>query len=213
MLHEKRPWLSVYRTKLSSDPIRGSLTTFLEEAVERYGDNIALTQGERRISYAELLDRTKTLAAALSEAGVRQGDRVSLMLPNCPEYVISFFGAMRIGATATQVNPLYFGHELKHIFNDSSSDTVIVHAMMYDRVKDVQSHTSLKRVICVGEPEGGLADRDKTFDEFMGAASASVPEVEVDHQNDLASIQYTGGTTGVSKGAMLTHSNLLGGVQ
>lgn len=213
MLHEERPWLSIYGAKLSGDPIRGSLTEFLEEAVEKYRDNGALTQGEREISYGELLDLTERLAAALSEAGVRKGDRVGLMLPNCPEYVIGFFGTTRIGATATQVNPLYFGRELKHIFNNSGSETAIVHAMMYDRVKEIQSYTSLKRVICVGEPEGGLADGDKTFDEFMSAAPASVPEVEVDPQNDLASIQYTGGTTGVSKGAMLTHSNLLGGVQ
>jgi long-chain acyl-CoA synthetase len=213
MLHEERPWFSVYGAKLSGDPIRGSLTEFLEEAVEKYQDNVALTQGEREISYGELLDLTERLAAALYEAGVRKGDRVGLMLPNCPEYVIGFFGTLRIGATATQVNPLYFGRELEHIFNDSGSETAIVHAVMYDRVKEIQSHTSLKRVISVGAPEGGLADGDKTLDEFMTAAPAGVPEVEIDPQNDLASIQYTGGTTGVSKGAMLTHNNLLGGVQ
>src|SRR5215207_11311341 len=112
MLHEDRPWLSVYDAKLSGDPIRGSLTEFLEEAVEKYRDNVALTQGERKISYGELLDLTKKLAAALYEAGVRKGDRVGLMLPNCPEYVIGFFGTVKIGATATQVNPLYFGREL-----------------------------------------------------------------------------------------------------
>jgi long-chain acyl-CoA synthetase len=153
------------------------------------------------------------MAAALSEAGVKKSDRVGLMLPNCPEYVIGFFGAMRIGAAATQVNPLYVGRELEHIFNNSGSETVIVHAMMYGKVKHVQHHTVLERIIVVGEPEGGPQDDDTTFDDFLNSASGSAPEVEINPHEDLASIQYTGGTTGVSKGAMLTHGNLLGGVQ
>jgi long-chain acyl-CoA synthetase len=213
MLQEKRPWLSIYEDKLSGEPIKGSLTGFLEEAVERYRDNTALTQGERSISYGKLLDLTEKMASALSGAGVKKGDRVGLMLPNCPEYVIGFFGAVRIGAAATQVNPLYVGRELEHIFNNSGSETVIVHSMMYEKVKNVEPRTPLERIICVGEPEGGLRDDDMTFDEFIGTASGGAPSVEIDPLIDLSSIQYTGGTTGVSKGAMLTHSNLLGGVQ
>ena len=213
MLQEKRPWLSIYEGKLSDKPIEGSLTEFLGEAVGKYQNHIALTQGERKVTYRELLDLTEKMAAALSEAGVKKGDRVGLMLPNCPEYVIGFFGAMRIGAAATQVNPLYIGRELEHIFNNSGSETVIVHAMMYGKVKDVQRHTALERVIVVGEPEGGPQDDDTTFDAFLSSESGSAPEVEINPHEDLASIQYTGGTTGVSKGAMLTHGNLLGGVQ
>ena len=213
MLQEKRPWLSIYEGKLSEEPIEGSLTAFLEEAAGKYQDHIALTQGERRVTYGELLNLTEKMAAALSEAGVKKGDRVGLMLPNCPEYVIGFFGAMRIGAVATQVNPLYVGRELEHIFNNSGSQSVIVHAMMYGKVKDVQRHTALERVIVVGEPEGGLQDDDTTFDDFLSPVSGTAPEVEINPKQDLSSIQYTGGTTGVSKGAMLTHGNLLGGVQ
>ena len=213
MLQEKRPWLSIYEGKLSDKPIEGSLTEFLGEAAGKYQNHIALTQGERKVTYRELLDLTEKMAAALSEAGVKKGDRVGLMLPNCPEYVIGFFGAMRIGAAATQVNPLYIGRELEHIFNNSGSETVIVHAMMYGKVKDVQRHTALERVIVVGEPEGGPQDDDTTFDDFLSSESGSAPEVEINPHEDLASIQYTGGTTGVSKGAMLTHGNLLGGVQ
>ena len=213
MLQEKRPWLSIYEGKLSAEPIKGSLTEFLEEAAERYRDNVALTQGEGRISYGELLNLTEKMAAALSEVGVKKGDRVGLMLPNCPEYVIGFFGTVRIGATATQVNPLYVGRELEHIFNNSGTETVIAHSMMYPKAKDVQPRTPLKRIICVGEPGGGLRDGDVTFDGFLSSASGSVPEVGIEPHQDLSTIQYTGGTTGVSKGAMLTHSNLLGGVQ
>ena len=213
MSQGKEPWLSVYEGKLSERPIEGSLTAFLEEAVDKHRDNVALTQGESPITYGELLELTEKMAAALSEAGVKKGDRVGLMLPNCPEYVIGFFGAMRMGATATQVNPIYVGRELEHIFDNSGSETVIVHEMMYEKVKDIQSRTPLKRVICVGQPESGLKDDDSTFDEFLGTPSGGAPEVDLDPQEDLASIQYTGGTTGVSKGAMLTHRNLLGGVQ
>jgi long-chain acyl-CoA synthetase len=213
MLQEKRPWHSIYEGKLSDKPIEGSLTAFLEEAVGKYRDNVALTQSERRITYGELLDLTEKMAAALHEAGVEKGDRMGLMLPNCPEYVVGFFGALRAGATTTQVNPLYVGRELEHIVSNSGSETVIVHSMMYGKVKDVQRRTPLKRVIVVGEPEGGLKDDDTIFDEFIGRGSGGAPAVEIDPEKDLASIQYTGGTTGVSKGAMLTHSNLLGGVQ
>ncbi|MEW6635801.1 MAG: AMP-binding protein, partial [Actinomycetota bacterium] len=213
MLQEKRPWLKVYGDRIPERIIEGSLTEFLEDAVRRYPDHIALTQGERAISYRELLELTEKLAAALSEAGVKKGDRVALMLPNCPEYVIGFFGALRAGAVTTQVNPLYVGRELEHIFSNSGSETVIVHPMMYGKVKDIQSETPLKRVIVAGEPEGGSRDEDLTFDEFIGTASGGAPDVDIDPKEDLASIQYTGGTTGVSKGAMLTHANLLGGVQ
>jgi long-chain acyl-CoA synthetase len=212
MLREEKPWLSVYGGKLSDEPIGGSLTEFLEVAVEKYRDKIALTQGERKISYGELLNLTEKSAVALSEAGVRKGDRVGLVLPNCPEYVVGFFGTVRIGATATQVNPIYVGPELEHIFDDSGSETAIVHANMYEKVKDIQPNTALKRIICVGEPDG-LEDGDKTFDEFVGTASGSAPEMQIIPQEDLASLQYTGGTTGVSKGAKLTHGNLLGGIK
>ena len=209
----KKPWLSVYGDRLSGEPLGGSLTGFLEEAVEKYGDNTALTRGEQKISYGELLDLTESFAAALYEAGVQKGDRVGLMLPNCPEYVVAFFGTMRLGATATQVNPIYVGRELTHIFDNSGTETVIVHSLMYEKAKAVQAATPLQRIICVGEPEGGLKDGDAPFDEFLHSATGSVPEVEIDPQEDLSSIQYTGGTTGISKGAMLTHANLLGGVK
>ena len=213
MLDAKKPWLSIYGDRLSGEPLGGSLTGFLEEAVEKYGDNTALTRGEQKISYGELLDLTESFAAALYEAGVQKGDRVGLMLPNCPEYVVAFFGTMRLGATATQVNPIYVGRELTHIFDNSGTQTVIVHSMMYEKAKAVQAATPLQRIICVGEPEGGLKDGDAPFDEFLHSATGSVPEVEIDPQEDLSSIQYTGGTTGISKGAMLTHANLLGGVK
>jgi long-chain acyl-CoA synthetase len=213
MLDAKKPWLSVYGDRLSGEPLGGSLTGFLEEAVEKYGDNTALTRGEQKISYGELLDLTESFAAALYEAGVQKGDRVGLMLPNCPEYVVAFFGTMRLGATATQVNPIYVGRELTHIFDNSGTETVIVHSMMYEKAKAVQAATPLQRIICVGEPEGGLKDGDAPFEVFLHSATGSVPEVEIDPQEDLSSIQYTGGTTGISKGAMLTHANLLGGVK
>jgi long-chain acyl-CoA synthetase len=213
MLDAKKPWLSIYGDRLSGEPLGGSLTAFLEEAVENYRDNTALTRGEQKISYGELLDLTETFAAALCEAGVQKGDRVGLMLPNCPEYVLAFFGTMRIGATATQANPLYVGRELKHIFENSGTETVIVHSMLYEKAKAVKQNTPLKRIICVDEPDGGLRDADVPFDVFLQSATGRMPEVEIDPQEDLSSIQYTGGTTGISKGAMLTHANLLGGVK
>jgi long-chain acyl-CoA synthetase len=184
----KRPWLSVYGGKLSGEPVGGSLGDFLETAAEKYRDNVALTGNGRAISYAELLAMIEKAASAFHEAGVKKGDRVGLMLPNCPEYVIAFFGALRIGAATTQVNPLYVGRELEHIFSDSGTETVVAHAAMYPKVNDVRESTPLKRVVCVGEPEGGSRDGDVSFDDLLDSASGSAPEVEIDPEEDLASI-------------------------
>jgi long-chain acyl-CoA synthetase len=134
-----------------------------------------------------LLALVAKAASALHEAGVKKGDRVGLMLPNCPEYVVAFFGALRMGAATMQVNPLYVGRELEHIFSDSGTETVVAHAAMYLKVKDVREGTPLKRVVCVGGPEGGLRDGDVSFDDLLYSASGSMPEVEIDPDEDLAS--------------------------
>jgi len=210
---ENRPWLSVYGDRIRPRIIEESLPAFLEDTARRFSSHTALTMGEREISYRELLELSEGFAAALAGSGVRKGDRVGLMLPNCPEYVIGFFGTVRAGAAATQINPLYTGRELEHILSNSGTQTAVVHAATYAKVKEVQPRTPLRRVVCVGEPEGGLSGGDTTFEEFLRSAPGPPPEVKIDPEEDLASLQYTGGTTGVSKGAMLTHRNLLGGVQ
>lgn len=213
MLQRERPWLSVYGDRLSGEPLQGSLVGFLEEAARKYPRHVALTGGGRRVSYSEFLEMSRALSRALCDLGVKKGDRVGLMLPNCPEYAIGFFGLLGAGAVATQLNPLYVGRELEHILGDSGTETAIVHPSVYRRIKEVQPRTPLRRVICSDEPEGGLEEGDLLLEDVLSSASGAPPEVWIDPGEDLASLQYTSGTTGVSKGAMLTHANLLGGIK
>lgn len=201
----------MYGDEFSGRTANVSLTQFLEEAVRRYGESPVMTFGGERTSYEELLERSGRLAAALAESGVGKGDRMALMLPNVPEYVISFFAVVRLGAVVTQVNPIYVERELEHILNNSGARTIIVHESAYERVKAVRQTTPLENIIAVGEesPE----EPDSEFWSLLGSAGSPVPEAEVDPAEDLAAIQYTGGTTGVSKGAMLTHRNILAGTE
>ena len=212
MLDEKRPWRSVYEGKVSEGTIDISLTRFLKEAVERYEDRPVMTYEGNATSYEQLLERSERLAAAFAESGVSKGDRVALMLPNCPEYVVSFFAVARIGAIVTQVNPIYVGRELEHILNDSGAETIVVHEDAYPKVSAVRDNTQLERVIVAGEAvslEGSVI----AFDRLLKFAPGTAPAVEIDSAEDLATIQYTGGTTGVSKGAMLTHRHLLSSIE
>jgi len=188
-----------------------SLTGFLEGAVGRYRHRPVMTLGGEETSYGELFEKSGRLAAALVDAGVVKGDRVALMLPNCPEYVVSFFAAVRIGAVVTQVNPVYVERELAHILEDSGAKVIVVHESAYGRVRAVRDGTPLERAVVVGGG-AGLRGSDVAFERFVEAASGVAPVAGIDPVEDLAAIQYTGGTTGASKGAMLTHRNLLANV-
>ena len=205
--------MSIYEGKVPESTIDVSLTRFLEEAVGRYRNRAVMTFEGNETSYGQLLEASERLAAALHERGVGKGDRVALMLPNCPEYLISFFAIARIGAVVTQVNPIYVERELEHILDNSGAETIIVNEDAYPTVRAVRDDTPLKRVIVAGEVVKDLEGSDATFDSFLESASGTAPAVEIDPVEDLATIQYTGGTTGVSKGAMLTHRNLLANIE
>jgi long-chain acyl-CoA synthetase len=213
MSRREKPWLGLYEGRVSSQAIECSLGDFLAGAVDRFGKQVALTDGKRAISYADLWERCDRLAAALSGAGVSPGDRVALMLPNCAEYVVAFFAVARAGAIVTQVNPLYVQRELEHILADSGASVIVVDAAAYPRVREVQDASALRTVVVVGEPQGGLGREAVDFDRFVVSAVGDPPDVVVDPVVDVAVIQYTGATTGAAKGAMHTHASFLGAVQ
>jgi len=184
----------------------------------------------RKYSYAEALDGARRVASGLHDMGVERGDRIGLFLPNVPHYVAAYYGAMILGATIVNFSPLYTVEELKHQVEDSGTKilfTLSARALLPTAVK-VLEQSSLERLI-VGSVAGVLPSTKSLFYRlFRGREVAERPHddsrissfsdlianqgevmpVRIDPYNDVALIQYTGGTTGVPKGAMLTHQNL-----
>jgi long-chain acyl-CoA synthetase len=218
MLRKERPWLEVYadgRVEPETRIFEGSLYELFGRAVEEHRGKTALSFRGTTFEFGRLQALVEKMAASLSASGVEKGDRVALMLPNCPQYVISFFATVRLGAIVTQINPMYVEREIKHILDDSGAETIVAYADLYERVKAVLADTKLKTVIVVdfaGEPEG-LDAGHRSFGDFLSTDADPAPEVDIDHAEDVAALQYTGGTTGMSKGAMLTHRNLVANVQ
>jgi len=181
------------------------------------------------LTYSELLNHVEHFANALYQLGVRKGDRIALMLPNTLHYVIAFFAAMRIGAIIVNNNPTYTARELKHQLVDSGAETIIILNLFYPRLREIQADTSVKRVIVaymydlLGFPSKQLVkakqQRDPSwvhvqpdhdiffFQRLIEKYPSVAPAVHV-APDDVAVLQYTGGTTGTPKAAMLTHRNL-----
>src|SRR5215203_5816756 len=218
MFRKERPWLGVYdkgRVGAATQIFEGSLYELFSCAVEEHHGKTALSFYDTTFEFERLQALVEKMAASLAASGVKKGDRVALMLPNCPQYVISFFATVRLGAVVTQINPMYVEREIGHILNDSGAQTIIVYADMYERVKAVLPDTSLKTLIAVsfGDDPDGLDAGHQSFGDFLSTDEAPAPDVEIDPTEDIAVLQYTGGTTGVSKGAMLTHRNLVANLQ
>ena len=217
MFGTEKPWLKVYEGHVDPETeiFEGSLYDLFRSAAEEHRGKTALTFYGTTFEFERLQALVEKMAGSLAASGVGKGDRVALMLPNCPQYVISFFAAAKLGAIVTQLNPMYVEREIEHILHDSGAETIVVYSDMYPRVRAVLPTTNLKNVIVVdfeGEPEG-LDAGHRSFGDFLATDADPAPEVSIDPAEDVAALQYTGGTTGVSKGAMLTHRNLVANVQ
>src|SRR5918994_7875090 len=218
MFRTEKPWLEIYeRGNVESESLvfEGSLYDLFRQAAEEHRGRNALSFYGTTFEFGRLQALVEKMAASLAASGVSKGDRVALMLSNCPQYVISFFATVRLGAIVTQINPMYVEREIEHILNDSGAETIVVYAAVYERVKAVLPGTNLKTVVVVdfvGEQEV-LNAGHRYFGDFLATDDEPATEVDIDPAEDVAALQYTGGTTGVSKGAMLTHRNLVANVQ
>ncbi len=212
MPETNRPWLKNYPVNVRThlDYPDKSLGQLFDETVARMPDTLAIIFADQQLTYAEFGDKVNRFAGALNGLGVQKGDRVGLMGPNCPQWEIAFFALLKLGAIVVQTNPMYVEREIVHQMNDSGATTIIVFDPLYPRVRNVLDQTSLKQVISFKfngnqSPQPGVIAFDKLIDTYPPAA----PQVDINPQEDIAVLQYTGGTTGVSKGVMLTHRNLI----
>jgi long-chain acyl-CoA synthetase len=212
MVYQEKPWLKIYDPRISEhvNIEHDSLYDFLQGAVSRYTDKPAFTFYGKVWSYNDTKEITDKLATALFREGFKKGDTLSIMLPNSPHYLFTLFAAFRLGGIAVQVNPMYVEREIEHVLKDSGSEYIVVLDALYPRIKKIQSSTSLKKVIVVsfGGSQIDLDEGDHYYNEFL-AEDIDNPEVEINPLEDVAMLQYTGGTTGLAKGVMLTHNNLL----
>ncbi len=228
-------WLSQYDQGVPHElqyP-EATLPALLDGAAKRQGERKAIEFLGFAMSYAELWDSAQRFATALQQLGIKKGDRVAIMLPNCPQFVIGFFGASLAGAVVVNTSPLYVARELEHQLIDSGAETLIMLNLFYPRYREVASRVPVKRVIVTGIqdflpfPKNMLypvkARREGTwvnikpesniffFKKLLEKYPATPSNVNLG-PDDLALLQYTGGTTGVAKGAMLTHRNLMSNV-
>ncbi|MCL6478184.1 MAG: long-chain fatty acid--CoA ligase [Peptococcaceae bacterium] len=209
----QKPYLKVYEDggiewDLKIDP--KPLHSLLFASAQKTPEKTAIIFYGHKLSYAHLAGAVIRTASVLHALGLRKGDRVAVMLPNCPDFVIAYYAILSLGGIVVNTNPMYVDREIEHQVNDSGARMIVTLTDLYPRVRNVQANTSLEKVMLTGftgKPEV-LPDDTLWFPDFYAVDRPPAPPAEIDPLEDLAVLQYTGGTTGVSKGAMLTHANL-----
>jgi long-chain acyl-CoA synthetase len=235
----ERPWLAHYPAGVPAQidvDEYPSIVSVLEGAIASYRDRPAFANLGKVLTYADI-DRLSAQFAAylLGELKLKKGDRVAIMMPNCLQYPIATFGILRAGLTVVNVNPMYTPRELRHQLVDSGASAIVVLDNFGKTVQEVIADTPLKQVIATGLgdmlafPKGAIVnfvlkhvkkmvpDYDipgatRFRDALILGQLQKLPQVAIDPE-DIAFLQYTGGTTGVAKGAMLTHRNLVANMQ
>ncbi len=236
-------WLSYYEPGVPKTLTYPDITLndMLSNSAKTYADHTATNfvlrylLGGRfavggKLTYRQLNEKVDRMATALYQLGVRKGDRVAIMLPNSPHYIITFFACVRLGAIVVNTNPTYTGRELQHQLHDSGAETIVLLNIFWPRLREVRAETPVKRVIVahifdtLGFPSNLLVKsaQKKTpewvdvmpeqdiffFQHLLEKYGPTPPKVNLS-PNDVALFQYTGGTTGLPKAAMLTHRNLV----
>ncbi len=233
-----KPWLASYPSGVPAeiDPsVHDSVVDIFDEAARRFADRPAFKNFGRELTFAELERQVKAFASWLvHDAGLERGERVAIMMPNLLQYPVAVFGTLRAGCTVVNTNPLYTERELEHQLVDSGASVIVVAEPFAATVQKVLPRTRVKRVVVarfgdmLGFPKGLVVDFVvKRVKKLVPAYSlpdalrfpdvlkrgASLPDVRATlGHDDVAFLQYTGGTTGVAKGAMLTHGNMVANV-
>lgn len=235
-LSDAKPWLNAYAEGVPHeiDEVTQTLPEMLRQSAKKHAKRTALEFFGARTSYADLDERVRRAAAGLRSLGVRKGDRVALVLPNCPQHVVAFYAALRVGAIVVEHNPLYTPRELRHQFEDHGATFAIVWNKVADTVAAFPSDVRPAHILTVdltrampaaqrlalrlpvrrardaraaltAKAPRGRGIREWESIERSRPLPRRAPGPELD---DIALLQYTSGTTGEPKGAMLTHRNL-----
>ena len=234
----ERPWLDHYPAGVPAQidlEEYGSVVAVLEGAINSYRDRPAFANFGKTLTYGEIDTLSARFAAyLLGELKLRKGDRVAIMMPNCLQYPIATFGVLRAGLTVVNTNPMYTARELRHQLVDSGATVLLVLDNFGDTVEEVLPDTAVRTVITTGlgdmlgvkgtvvnfvlkyvkkmVPEFHIPGAVRFADTLKLGARHSLPKIDVGAE-DIAFLQYTGGTTGVAKGAMLTHRNMVANMQ
>ncbi|MGN6185427.1 MAG: AMP-binding protein, partial [Thermoanaerobaculia bacterium] len=195
---------------------RRPLTDILRVAASDVPDKPATTFLGATLTFAEIKERADKFATALARMGIGKGDRVGVMLPNCPQYVIAVFGILRVGAIVVNINPLYTPREVAVVASDSGMRVMIV----LDLLAPVAMQVPLEKFIVTSAGEYSahnlecprIDGAERLCDVLASVDVPQLPRVDIDPEHDVAVLQYTGGTTGTPKGAMLTHYNIFANV-
>jgi long-chain acyl-CoA synthetase len=227
------PWLAAYPegVRPNLEYPNQPLTAFFDQTVAEFPDKTAIIYYGRPFTYATLAVKVDKLAAALHAHGVGCGDRVAIMLPNCPQFVVSFFAVLRLGAVVVPVNPLnaerelveqlkYAGcnvllcldtqfYKVGNVLDDANLSLCIVTGL-YDYMPKLASYMFRRRKKGQGRlPEMKYDERLVRFEAMIDRGNLPVTQAPLTPQDDLAVLQYTGGTSGITKAAMLTHHNIV----
>ena len=181
------------------------LQDFLFEHAAKYTDKPALIDGPsgRTITYGQLVGAVRRAAAGLAARGFGKGDVFAIYSPNVPEYAIAFFGVATAGGMNTTVNPLYTAEELKRQLVDSNAKLLVTIPQFLDKAREAVAGTGVEEIFVFGEAEGATP-----FGALL-AGDGDPPEIDIDPREDLVALPYSSGTTGLPKGVMLTHHNLV----
>jgi len=222
-----KAWLNNYPINVSDEVIlngTNSLTELFHETVVKFKNKIAFTNFDEKLTFSDIDQKSRDFAAYLQkELGVKKGDRIALMCPNILAFPIAMWGIIRTGAVQVNVNPSYTARELKHQLNDAQVDVIVIFLASMPTLNDIIDDITIKNIITVNADDS--TNNEVNFPNVENNTVKSTPfEVALSlghylsfdepilQTNDLLFLQYTGGTTGLSKGAMLTHGNLIANI-
>ncbi|WP_028781816.1 long-chain-fatty-acid--CoA ligase [Thalassobacillus devorans] len=210
----ERPWYSAYPDGIERhlDFPECSLYQMLENSVKVFGEQTALIYQGEQISYQNMMDKVDRLANAWDKLGIGKGDRIGLMVSNCPFYVYAFYAAQKLGAIVVQMNPMYTSREIKYITNTVDTRYLVTESKYLEKVAQAAETNPFKHVFVIDDEKRQNVEVQSIPSLIQSQLSKQLEPDVITPKEDIAVIQFTGGTTGKMKGAMLTHYNLVANV-